>query len=230
MADDEETTEESRPDDEEYDPFDREGFDDEHLYEDWDELADDPEKLSRLGKALEGLLPDAVKRGVGELVSEDGLRSMVKERGLTREAAGFILGQVDATKREVLRIVSREVRLFLRDVDLGGELTKILTSVSFEIRTEVRFIPNDASIEPQVKNRVSVQGSEGDEMTLSERDDFEESSPDSEDREESDEGEESDGDSSEESRFSRWRRRRRERTEENDTEETDGDQENEGGS
>ncbi len=141
---------------------------DSHLYEDWDDLATDPEEMSRVGRAIEGLLPDIVKRGVGGLVSEDGIRSLVKDRELPREAVGFILGQVDATKREVLRIVSKEVRLFLQNVDLGGELTKILTSVSFEIRTEVRFIPNDSNLKPNIRNRVSVRGKDGDEQMLSE--------------------------------------------------------------
>ena len=132
----------------------------EHLYDDWDDLATDPPDPSRVERALEGIIPDIVKRGVDGLISEDGIRSLVKDRGLPKEAVGFIIGQVDATKREVLRIVSKEMRLFLENVDLGGELTKILTSVSFEIRTEVRFIPNDASVRPQVKNRVKVRGAE----------------------------------------------------------------------
>lgn len=142
-------------------------FEGDHLYEDWDDLATDPEEVSKLGRAIEGLLPDVLKRGVGGLVSEDGIRSLVKDRELPREAVGFILGQADATKREVLRVVSREVRLFLENVDLGGELTKILTSVSFEIRTEVRFIPNDASVKPNVRNRVSIRGQDGEKKDLS---------------------------------------------------------------
>ena len=145
-------------------------FDEEHLYDDWDELAADPEEVSKLGRALEGILPDVVKRGFDGLVKEDGIRSLVKERELPREAVGFLLGQVDSTKREVLRIVSREVRLFLQNVDLGGELTKILTSVSFEIRTEVRFIPNDASFDPEVNNRVRMRGEHGEEKTLADDD------------------------------------------------------------
>ena len=139
-----------------------EGVDeDEHLYDDWDDLATDPEEMSRLGRALEGILPDIVKRGVGGLVSDEGIRSLVTDRGLPREAVGFIMGQVDATKREVVRMVSKEVRMFLENVDLGGELTKILTSVSFEVRTEVRFIPNDSAVKPNVRNRVSMRNRRG---------------------------------------------------------------------
>ncbi|RVU48667.1 hypothetical protein EA187_04340 [Lujinxingia sediminis] len=137
-------------------------MEEEHLYENWDELSADAEEVSRLGKALEGLLPDIVKRGLGGLVSEDGIRSVVTDKRLPREAASFIATQVDATKREALRIVSKEVRLFLENVDLGGELTKILTSVSFEVRTQVRFVPNDAAVKPSVRNKVSVKRERGD--------------------------------------------------------------------
>ncbi|TXD39902.1 hypothetical protein FRC96_06425 [Lujinxingia vulgaris] len=136
-------------------------MEDEHLYENWDELSADAEDVSRLGRALEGLLPDIVKRGLGGLVSEDGIRSVVTDKRLPREAASFIATQVDATKREALRIVSKEVRLFLENVDLGGELTKILTSVSFEVRTQVRFVPNDAAVKPSVRNKVSVKRERG---------------------------------------------------------------------
>lgn len=138
-----------------------EGSESEHLYENWDELSADSEDVSRLGKALEGLLPDIVKRGLGGLVSEDGIRSVVTDKRLPREAASFIATQVDATKREALRIVSKEIRLFLENVDLGGELTKILTSVSFEVRTQVRFVPNDAAVKPSVRNKVSVKRERG---------------------------------------------------------------------
>ena len=142
----------------------------EHLFEDWDELSEVTEEESRFSRALEGLVPGILKRGVEGLVSEDGIRATLLDRGMPREAVGFILGQVDVTRREVVRIVSKEVRLFLENVDLGGELTKILTSVSFEIRTEVRFIPNDASVRPSVKNRVKVKGNREEE----EEEDFEE--------------------------------------------------------
>lgn len=209
---------------------DEDSGEDEHLYDDWDDLATDPEEVSKLGRTLEGLLPDVVKRGVGGLVSEDGLRALVKERELPREAVGFILGQADATKREVLRIVSREVRLFLENVDLGGELTKILTSVSFEIRTEVRFIPNDASsaLKPNVKNRVDMHGQDGESKTLAddeqESEDDEQSESDREGREDGEPDPEADGG---ERRRRRWSLRRRRR--QPDSEESDDDGGEDGG-
>ena len=210
------------PAEEEYDPL----GEDDHLYDDWDDLASDPEEVSRLQRTLEGLLPDIVKRGVDGLISEDGIRSVVREKGLPREAVGFILGQVDATKREVLRIVSKEMRLFLENVDLGGELTKILTSVSFEIRTEVRFIPNDAALKPDVRNRVRVRGKDGDEVPLSEDsepvddDDTGSTSTDDEQGEASLEAEDS---QEEEPRRRRWGLGRRKNKDEGEGGDEDGD-------
>ncbi len=196
------------------------GFgEDAHLYEDWDDLASDPEQVSRLQRALEGIVPDIVRRGVDGLISEDGIRSVVKERGLPREAVGFILGQVDATKREVVRIVSKEIRMFLENVDLGGELTKILTSVSFEIRTEVRFIPNDAAPKPNVRSRVRVRGRNdggGEEAEEVEDPKEEEQFDEADENEEASVGAED----SEEPRRRRWGlgRRRRDEDEEPDEE------------
>lgn len=135
------------------------GEEEEHLFEDW---PDGPEEESRFRKTVEGFVPDIFKRsltsGIGSLfMSDDGLRSLVADKKLPKEAVGYLIGQADATKREFMRIVSREIREFLETMDFGGELTKILTSISFEIRTEVRFIPNDAAVKPNVRNRVKVK-------------------------------------------------------------------------
>ena len=47
-----------------------------------------------------------------------------------------------------------EVRDFLEATDVAGELQRALTSLSFEIKTEVRFIPNEAGgVKPRVRAR-----------------------------------------------------------------------------
>jgi hypothetical protein len=142
----------------------------EHLYDDWDELPPEVE-ASRL-KRLEGLVPDILRRsltsGIGSaFMSEDGIRSMLADTKLPKEVVNYLIAQADSTKREFFRIASREIREFLENVDFGGELTKILTSVSFEIRTEVRFIPNDSAVKPNVRNRVAVRKADGTEEVLS---------------------------------------------------------------
>ncbi len=131
-------------------------YETEYEAEGWEDIPE--EEASRLLKGLEGLIPDIVKRTMGNLlVSDEGLRAVLGEKKLPREVVGYVLGQVDATRRGILRIVSKEVRVFLENVDFGGEVAKILTTLSFEIRTEIRFIPNEERVVPSVKNTVRVK-------------------------------------------------------------------------
>jgi hypothetical protein len=83
----------------------------------------------------------------------------LQEAKLPREIAGAVLGQIDETKNDVVRIIAREVRDFLDATDLAGEIKAALTSLSFEVRTEVRFIPNDAGtgVRPNVRARTRVK-------------------------------------------------------------------------
>jgi len=83
----------------------------------------------------------------------------LQEAKLPREIAGAVLTQLDETKNDVVRIIAREVRDFLDATDLAGEIKAALTSLSFEVRTEVRFIPNDkgTGVKPDVRARGRVK-------------------------------------------------------------------------
>ena len=83
----------------------------------------------------------------------------LQEAKLPREIAGAVLNQLDETKNDVVRIIAREVRDFLDATDLAGEIKAALTSLSFEVRTEVRFIPNDkgTGVKPDVRARGRVK-------------------------------------------------------------------------
>jgi hypothetical protein len=135
--------------------------------EEWEQrLAEDPEYASRVFKAIEGLVPDILKRtlmsGLGNtLLNEDGLRSLIAEKKLPKEAMGFLLSQASGMRREILRIISREIRVFLENMDFGGEIAKILTTLSFEIKTEIRFIPNDAAVKPSIRNKIKIKRQRG---------------------------------------------------------------------
>jgi hypothetical protein len=131
--------------------------------QEWEKrFVDDPEYATRVFRAIEGLVPDILKRtlvtGIGStLLNEDGLRSLLAEKKLPKEAFSFLMSQASGMRREILRVVSREIRIFLENMDFGGEISKILTTVSFEIKTEIRFIPNDAAVKPSIRNRVKVK-------------------------------------------------------------------------
>lgn len=135
-------------------------YESEYDFEDWKDIP--PEDASRLLKGLEGLIPDVVKRTMSHLLaSDEGLRALLSDKNIPKEVVGYLLGQVDATRRGFLRIVSKEIRVFLENVDFGGEIAKILTTLSFEVRTEIRFIPNEERVVPSVKNTVRVKRDEG---------------------------------------------------------------------
>jgi hypothetical protein len=82
------------------------------------------------------------------------LKSLMGELKLPREIASHILSQVDETKHAALAVIAKETRQFLEKTNLSEELAKLLTQISFEIRTEVRFVPNDKAkggLVPKVK-------------------------------------------------------------------------------
>ena len=99
------------------------------------------------------------------LGADDGIRSAISD-SFAREVVSYITRQVDNAKDEVVRMTGNQIRKFLDNLDLGEELQKILTSLSFEIKTEIRFIPNDQgvqSVKPDARVRVKVKGSGGEE-------------------------------------------------------------------
>jgi hypothetical protein len=114
-------------------------------------------------RLVERLLPELIKRaleaGLGTLSKTDEtLRGIVGEMKLPKEIAGYIFEQIDETKNGMLRIVAKEMRDFLEHTELAEEMRKVLTSLSFEIKTEIRFIPNDSAVvRPEVKATVTTR-------------------------------------------------------------------------
>ncbi|MSP61991.1 MAG: hypothetical protein EXR72_17000 [Myxococcales bacterium] len=114
---------------------------------------------------LEQLLPDIVKRtfyaGLGAVFStEEGIRKIASDFHLPKDVATYLISQAATSKDELFRIVAKELRSFLETVNLNQELQKLLTSLSFEIKTEIRFIPNDESVggvKPEIKKHVTVK-------------------------------------------------------------------------
>lgn len=111
----------------------------------------------------EGVLRDTLRKavergieaGVGTLRSADSaLRGVTQDGKLPKELIGYVFASVDETKNALVRGVAKEVRDFLEATDIAGEFYRALTSLSFEVKTEIRFIPNDAGgVRPQVKAR-----------------------------------------------------------------------------
>lgn len=117
------------------------------------------EKSVETGRETSGAVREAFQEVKIPRDMASAVGKALSEAKLPREIASAVFGQLDETKNDVLRIVAREVREFLEATDLAGEMKKALTSLSFEVRTEVRFIPNDAGdgVKPDVRARTRIK-------------------------------------------------------------------------
>lgn len=114
------------------------------------------------GRRVEWALPDLLKRGVlagiGALfMTEDGVRSILGELKLPKEAAQFVINQVGKTKEDLFRMIASEIRAFLDSTNISEELRHALTGMSLEISTTVRFIPDKEKLKPEMKSTVKVK-------------------------------------------------------------------------
>lgn len=116
-----------------------------------------------LRQRLESLVPELVKKtfaaGMGAVfTTEENIRRLAREN--LPEVAGYLASSADSAKDRVFEIIARETREFLANLNITEEVAKILTTLSFEIKTEIRFIPNSERItgaEPDVKASVRLK-------------------------------------------------------------------------
>lgn len=115
------------------------------------------------GLIADRLLPEVIKRGLESgleaILSPDvGLKRIIPDLKIRREFAEYMIRQIDETKNLTLRVVASEVRSFLENTNMEDALRKVLTSLAFEIKTEVRFISTEnGKIRPRVKSGVVKQ-------------------------------------------------------------------------
>jgi hypothetical protein len=118
-----------------------------------------PEEEARARGRLEQFIPEIVRRtfyaGLGAVfTTEEGIRKLAADFHLPKDVAAFLIQQAATSKDELFRVLAKELRGFLDSLNVSGELQKLLTSLSFEIKTEIRFIPNDEAmggVKPDVK-------------------------------------------------------------------------------
>jgi hypothetical protein len=117
---------------------------------------------------VESWVPELVKKAVAAgmgavFTTEESIRRLTKEMPMPKEVAGYLVNTASSTKDELFRIVAREIREFLSSVNISEEIAKMLTTLSFEIKTEIRFIPNAekyTGVEPDVKASVRLKRNE----------------------------------------------------------------------
>jgi hypothetical protein len=124
----------------------------------------DDKLTETIRQRLEHLVPELVKKtftaGMGAVFStEEGIRKIAREVSLP-DVAGYVASTGAGAKDKVFEVIARETRDFLANLNLTEEIAKILTTLSFEIKTEIRFIPNSERLtgaEPDVKASVRLK-------------------------------------------------------------------------
>lgn len=101
-----------------------------------------------------GLIPEVVKKavlaGVGALfMTEEGARRLAREWKLPKELVGYIGGQAQAAKEELLRVMGAEVRRFLQSDAIRREFLKALADNTIEIHAEIRVKPAADGVPPR---------------------------------------------------------------------------------
>ncbi|MCA9664386.1 MAG: hypothetical protein KC503_02325 [Myxococcales bacterium] len=115
------------------------------------------------GQRLEGFVPEVLRRAFysslgAVFASEEGIKKLANDFSLPRDVANYLVAQAQGSREQMLRIVGNEMRRFLESINLHDELQRLLTSISFEIKTEIRFIPNDKQTpRPKLTQKVKMK-------------------------------------------------------------------------
>jgi hypothetical protein len=99
------------------------------------------------GDATRGPIVELMRKvafaGLGALfMTEEGIRALAGQLKLPKEALGFVLSQAERTKDEVGRVLSEEVRRFLRSDKLRTEFLQVLSGMRVEVTAHFRLVPD----------------------------------------------------------------------------------------
>ena len=108
----------------------------------------DPRFRDRLGDRIDALVPDTVKKlalaGMGAIfMTEEGIRNAVSDLKLPREAVTSLLSQTEKARNELFRMIAVELRRFLEEANIAGELRKVLVGLSMDVNASISFRHSD---------------------------------------------------------------------------------------
>lgn len=109
------------------------------------DLDPEPTGEERKGRVVTESIRKALVTGLSAVfMTEEGIRSALSDLRLPKEAIGFLVSQTNNSRREVFRIVSDELKTFLRNVDVTGAVRKALSGMKLEMKAEIRFVDTAA--------------------------------------------------------------------------------------
>jgi hypothetical protein len=112
-------------------------------------------------EGLRGPLVELMRKvafaGLGALfMTEEGIRAAASQLKLPKEMLGYALAQAEKTKDEVGRVLSEEVRRFLRSEKLRTEFLQLLAGMSLEVTAQFRLVPDPAKQGSEPRPEVKV--------------------------------------------------------------------------
>ena len=115
-----------------------------------------------LNDDADGVIPDLFRRAFGAGVStfrrgNESVRNIASDI-LHNDRVEAGVGMINNVRSEIVSTFSKELVRYFDRLNLTDELVKLLTAISLEVKTEIRFIPNDKKlVKPDVKASVKVK-------------------------------------------------------------------------
>jgi hypothetical protein len=100
------------------------------------------------------VVPDFVRRAI-----ENTMGSVQNTGVISKDVIGYLLQQGDKGRREITRVVAKEVGDFLRQTDVSSEVVKILTNLQVDVTASVRFRPTaeKGGVRPEMAGDTTVR-------------------------------------------------------------------------
>ncbi len=110
----------------------------------------------------DNLLADVVKRAfqAGKRTVKNGQESIknIASEILNNDAVEAVGDALHGVREDAVKLFGKEVTRYFDRLDLTDAIVKVLTMISLEVKTEIRFIPNDKKfVKPDVKGSVTVK-------------------------------------------------------------------------
>jgi hypothetical protein len=107
-------------------------------------------------RGLSDMLRKAMVAGLGAVfMTEEGIRTYVKDLKLPKDVKNFVIGQAERSKVELFRVIGDELHRFFESELLRREFVNLVSQMTLEVKAEIRLKPvgsgPDARSAPEVK-------------------------------------------------------------------------------